>query len=103
VLAPSTLNFGTQAIGTTSAVQTLTLTNPVNAISVALAVSTSSITGNDFAVAQNGCQQPVPPGGSCTFSLTFTPSAAGPRSALFAVFDNAVTPSQSVTLTGSGQ
>jgi hypothetical protein len=104
VLSPSTLNFGTQAVGTTSAPLTLTLTNPVNAISVALAITTSSITGVDFAVQQNGCQQqPIPPGVSCTISLTFTPSAAGPRTALFALFDNAATPTQSVTLKGSGQ
>jgi ASPM-SPD-2-Hydin domain-containing protein len=103
ILAPTTLTFASQAVGTTSPAQTVTLTNPINGISLPLIVTATSIAGIDFAVAKNGCQQPIPSGTSCTITLTFTPSATGSRSALFSIFDNAVTSSQTVALRGSGR
>jgi hypothetical protein len=41
-------------------------------------------------------------GASCTFSLTFTASQAGPRSGALTITDNAANAQQSVTLVGTG-
>lgn len=74
---PSTtlLSFGPQALGTTSAPQTVTLSNPGTFYS--LAIGNGQITG-DFA-ATNDCGGTLAPLSSCHFFVTFTPTAPGPR------------------------
>ncbi len=44
----------------------------------------------------------VPPGGSCTIIVTFTPSAKGFRSAALAITDDGGGSPQTVVLTGTG-
>ncbi|MBV8945592.1 MAG: choice-of-anchor D domain-containing protein [Solirubrobacterales bacterium] len=103
-LAPSSLTFGSQLVGTTSGAQTVTLTNSGTA---PLTVSSISVTGanaGDFAEA-NSC--PIAPAtlavnGSCTISATFAPTAAGGRTAAIQVADNAANSPQNVSLSGSG-
>lgn len=102
VLSPTSLTFASRAIGTTSSAQTVTLTNPVNGQSAPLTISSISAVG-DFAIAQNGCGRLLASGGSCTVSVTFTPTAAGARTGLIAFFDNAPSLQQGVTLNGTGQ
>ena len=74
---PSTtlLSFGPQALGTTSAPQTVTLSNPGTFYS--LGIGNGQITG-DFA-ATNDCGGTLAPLSSCHFFVTFTPTAPGPR------------------------
>ncbi|MBV9808688.1 MAG: choice-of-anchor D domain-containing protein [Solirubrobacterales bacterium] len=103
-LAPSSLTFGSQLVGTTSGAQTVTLTNSGTA---PLTVSSISVTGanaGDFAEA-NSC--PIAPAtlavnGSCTISATFAPTAAGGRTAAIQVADSAANSPQTVSLSGSG-
>ncbi len=75
-LSPNSVTFASQSVNTTSASQTVNLTNGGN---MALSITSISITGanaSDFAQS-NTCGTSVPAGGSCTISVTFTPSATG--------------------------
>jgi hypothetical protein len=96
-LTPASLTFASQTIATPSAAQTVTLTNSGTA---PLAIGIVTITG-DFAQT-NTCGTSVAAGASCTFAVTFTPTATGTRSGSLGIADNAGTSPQTVTLSGSG-
>jgi len=100
--SPSSLNFGTVAVGTSSNPMSTTLTNRQK---VALTITGISITGTnsgDFSQT-NTCPSSVPAGGTCTISVTFTPGGTGSRSGKVKVNDDASTSPQSVGLSGTGQ
>ncbi|HVI08183.1 MAG TPA: choice-of-anchor D domain-containing protein, partial [Candidatus Binatia bacterium] len=98
-LSASSLTYGSQTVGTTSAAQTLTLTN--NGTS-ALTVSSSSTSG-DFAVSSSNCATlpaTVSAGGNCQFAVTFIPSTTGTRTGSLILGDSVGT--QVVALSGTG-
>lgn len=99
-LTPATLPFGTQALGTTSAAQSITLTDSGDA---PLAISDVTASG-DFAIGTNSCGTSLAVGASCTVTVTFSPSAFGNRTGTFTVTDNAPTTgsTQTVALSGNG-
>ena len=95
----STLSFGTQKVGTSSASQALTVTNSGTSnlnVSVALAGNNAS----DFSQTNN-CSVVVP-NGTCTVHVTYSPIGAHASSAQVKFTDNAVGSPQSVNLTGTG-
>lgn len=65
---PATLDFGEQMTGTTSGVQTVTLTAKPD-VSVKIFVTTP--TNGDFGVLPSGCD--LEPSASCALTVTFTP------------------------------
>ena len=100
-LSTLTLVFGGQVVGVPSNAHDLVLTNsggaPLNVASVSLSGASSS----DFA-ASDTCGSPVPPQGTCTISVTFTPSTSGARNATLIITDDAADSPQTVALTGTG-
>jgi hypothetical protein len=102
-LAPTSLVFGGQGVGSTSAAQTVTLTNKlaVQAISIT-SISLSGANPGDFAET-NTCGTSVGAQASCTISVTFTPTATGTRTASVMITDNGGGSPQSVGLTGTGK
>ncbi|MFO1303105.1 MAG: choice-of-anchor D domain-containing protein [Burkholderiales bacterium] len=96
---PPTLTMPTTTVGTSSAAQAVTLSNTGGA-AVAVSSITSSNAG-EFTVSGSTCAT-VNAGGSCTFNLTFTPAAAGGRSATVTVVSNGTGSPQSITVTGTG-
>lgn len=96
-LYPSVVNFGKQPVGTSSPAQLITLSNPGVA---PLALSGVSASG-DYAET-NGCPASVLQEGTCTVSVTFTPTAEGARPGAVTFNDNAPGSPQSVGLTGIG-
>jgi hypothetical protein len=96
-LSATILNFGEQALSTTSAPQTLTLTNAGNGALTPLTITVSG----DFAQT-NTCGSSVAANGSCSINVTFTPTNAGTRSGALTIADNASNSPQTVSLTGSG-
>lgn len=102
--SPTSLNFGNIAVGATSAVQTVTLTNSGQA---AMSIAGISITGanpGDFAQS-NTCPtgaSTLAAGASCAIDVTFAPTSGGMRSAAVRVSDNAPGSPQSVALSGVG-
>jgi len=100
-VSPTSLTFGPQAVGTTSANQTVTLTN-----SQPTALTINNIFGNgtnssDFGQS-NDCGNSVPAGLSCTININFTPSGTGTRTGNLVISDSATNSPQTVTLTGTG-
>jgi hypothetical protein len=100
-VAPTSLNFGSQAVGTTSAKQNVILTN-----SEPTALTINNIFGNganstDFGQS-NDCGSSVPPGEACTISIDFAPTATGTRTANLVISDSANNSPQTITLTGVG-
>jgi hypothetical protein len=99
---PTTLNFGTVVVGHSSAPMNLVLSNRQK---ITLNVSSVSITGlnlGDFSQT-NDCTPSLAAGGTCTIAVTFTPRAAGSRSANVKIVDDASTSPQTVKVSGSGQ
>ena len=96
-LAPTGLTFPGQPIGTTSAAQTVTLTNSGNA---PLSIISVQVTG-DYAQTNN-CPGSLSAGAGCTVTMTFTPTVVGARAGTLTVTDNAAGSPQSVSLTGTG-
>ncbi len=100
-IAPTSLTFKSQVVGTTSAAQTLTLTNNSN--------SSLSLTGfagsGEFSVtagATSPCTSSLGAGGKCTLSVTFTPTTTGSIRGAATITDGASTSPQAVKLTGTG-
>jgi hypothetical protein len=98
---PASLTFGAQAIGTTSAAQSVTVANTGTA---PLFINSAAVPNTlDFTVVGDGCPGlTLPPGGSCVMSMTFSPTAAGTRTAALTVTDNAPGSPQTALLTGTG-
>ncbi|HLY63749.1 MAG TPA: choice-of-anchor D domain-containing protein [Terriglobia bacterium] len=99
-LSPTSLTFGKQNVGSTSAAETITLTNNGGA---ALTVSGIAVTG-DFAQT-NTCGSSVAAGTNCTITVTFSPTAQGARTGILTITDNSngvAGSTQTVALSGSG-
>jgi hypothetical protein len=99
---PATLSFGSQTEGTTSAAQSVILTNN-QAGTLNISGITSSL--SDFAVASTTC--PISPnllagGASCTTSVTFSPTATGSRTGTLSFKGNATNSPQKVSVSGTG-
>ena len=97
-LAPISLAFANQIIGTTSGAQSVTLTSSGDA---ALNISSISVTGN-FAQSNN-CGSALAAGANCTLNVAFTPTATGARTGTLTIADDALNGSpQTTSLTGTG-
>jgi hypothetical protein len=98
---PTSLTFAAQAIGTTSAPQSITVTNTGNA---GLFINSAATPGTlDFTQVNDGCSGlTLAPGTSCSVSITFSPTASGARSATFTLTDNAANSPQTVPISGTG-
>jgi hypothetical protein len=101
-LSPQTVSFGDQATGFTSAAQTLTLTN---AGSAPLTISDLERHGDFDIDPTTTCAADVAVaagGGTCTISVTFTPTALGDRTGDVTITDNAAGSPHVVALDGNG-
>jgi hypothetical protein len=101
-LGPAALTFSSLAVGTTSAAQTVTLTNTGNA---ALTITSIAIAGRGASSFRqtNACGSTLNAGAHCTVSVTFHPTSAGSLTASLTVTDNAAGNSQSVALNGASR
>jgi hypothetical protein len=101
---PTNLTFATQAVGTISAAQTVTVTNtgsePLNLTKISTGSTDFAETDNCLSAPNNGVLAPQAP--PCTISVTFTPTASGTRSSALTISDNATGSPQSVILSGTG-
>lgn len=96
-LSTTSVTFGPQPVGTTSARQTV---NVSNSGAGDLNISSLQITG-DFAQT-NTCGGSLTIGTSCTISITSTPTVAGKRTGTVTITDNAADSPQHIALTGFG-
>ena len=95
--------FGIVAVGKTSAVRPLRISNP-SLYPMTLGIDVTS----DYHVASGKtttCPNPgvLAPGGKCQYGLTLMPSASGPDDGLATILSNAGNASLTVSLTGAGR
>ncbi|MGA8043187.1 MAG: choice-of-anchor D domain-containing protein, partial [Terracidiphilus sp.] len=96
--APTSLIFASQADGTTSAAQSVTLTNTG---SIALVPTAISVTG-DFSETDNCLNATMNAGASCTAQVTFTPTQTGTRTGQLSISANVAGGQLTVALSGTG-
>jgi Bacterial Ig-like domain (group 2)/Galactose oxidase, central domain/Kelch motif len=105
-LLPASLAFGNEYEGATSATKTLTLKNvQATAPLTITSIGSSGANAADFSMAGGTCpSSPETLGASksCTITVSFSPSAAGSRTASLIVTDNASSNPPAITLTGTG-
>jgi hypothetical protein len=92
-LSPLTLSFADQLVGSTSATQTVTLTNAGTA---KLTVGTITTTA-DYTHPSKTCTATLAAGSSCTISVAFAPKSTGPLTGTLTVGTNGT-----VALSGTG-
>lgn len=101
-LSPTTINFGTVAVGSTSAVQVVTVTNnqttavPINSV----------VPSGDFVYTSGGgvpCGASVPANSICTLGVEFAPTTTGGISGDLTFNYAAGSSPQVVALSGTGQ
>ncbi len=101
-VSPPTISFGTVAVGTTSAVQVVTVTNfvttpvPINSV----------IASGDYIYTTGGgipCGANIPANGICTLGVEFSPTVTGPISGNLTLSDAAGSSPEVVNLSGTGQ
>ena len=96
---PSSLAFGSQALGTIGAAKTVTLSNSTpGTLPVAVDLSGHA---DDMLVSRNTCGDGVPGDGACSIAIRFAPGALGARAATL-VLDPAGPQRVELALTGVG-
>lgn len=96
-LMPTAVDFGTQLVGSTSAVTNVTVSNTGTSSG---ALSSISVSGGDFSVQANTCGTSLAAQVGCTVSLVFKPTASGGRTGVLTIVSDAGT--QTVLITGVG-
>jgi len=100
-VSPTSLSFGRQNLGTTSAAQSVTLSSTGNAPLNINSIAIGGTNPGDF-LQTNTCGNSLAAGANCTINVTFAPTVMGSRNASLAVSDNASDSPQMVPLTGTG-
>ena len=95
--SPSGLSFGSVAVGSTSAAQTETVSNPGSS-----AVSVSSVSASGTFSQTNTCGGSIAAGGSCTVSVKFAPTTSAAASGALSVASSAPGSPLTVALSGTG-
>ena len=98
---PNKLAFPKQAVGTNSAAKSILLTNTGGLDVKLTGITISDPNKGDFS-ALSSCSTTLLPGGQCTVTVTFSPSAIGARTAFLHFIDDAEANPQTVKLSGTG-
>src|SRR5580658_1989280 len=103
-IAPTSLAFVGQSIGTKSPLPEprITITNAGTSGLTINGVAVTGVNAGDFTELDNCTGRSLGASGTCSLSVTFQPTAAGPRSASISVSDDAPNSPQTVALTGTG-
>ncbi|MFD8569817.1 choice-of-anchor D domain-containing protein [Streptomyces sp. NPDC059639] len=95
--SPTSLTFASTAPGSTSAAQTVKVTNSGDATA-----SISSVAASGDFIQTNTCGSSLAAGSSCNVSVTFKPTASGTRTGTLTVNSNASNSPLTVALSGTG-
>lgn len=102
-LVPSTLDFGSLFVGSTSAPQTTTYTNGSLQAAFIDNVRIEGADAADFRIIDETCEnKTIASGGTCIISIEFTPSHLGTHTATLVVTDNRTGSPRVALLTGIG-
>jgi len=103
-LAPASLSFSSQLVGSQSAAQTSVLKNTGNAALVIMSIDMTGANATDFPSSNDCPHSPaaLAPNATCTISVAFAPSASGGRTAAVTISDNAGGSPHTLPLSGTG-
>ena len=104
LVMPSPINFGSQAVGVGSAVQARNIGITGNA-AVQIATPPTSSNPLEFVVVSTTCSAGtyvLPPTGTCSVSIQFTPAATGARSATISISSNGIGSPNTFSVSGTG-
>ena len=107
-VTPTSLNFGSVLVGTTSASQNLTLHNTGNAVLTGIGVVISGpfsrIATGAFPAGAPNCNAAgtLAAGANCTIKVVFTPTVVGPSTGSVAISANVPVSGSPVSLSGGG-
>jgi hypothetical protein len=101
-LSATSLTAGSFPVGTTSATNSLTLTDSGTGALSITSVTLAGPNAGDFAL-NSGCPSSLAAGANCLITFTFTPNAPGTRTAYINITDDAPGSPQTVTLSGTGE
>jgi hypothetical protein len=100
---PTSVTFPAQTVGTTSAGQTVTVTNTGSAALFFNRVSTTGVADLDYTLVNDQCVGlSIPAGGTCTETIDFHPTADGSRPITVLFTDNAPASPQALPVNGTG-
>jgi hypothetical protein len=100
-VAPATLSFAGQIVASSSAAQTVTITN-----NLAATANLAIAGGGEFAAMPGGatpCGATLASHAQCTWNVTFTPSGVGNRAGSITITSSGNPAVQTVGVTGTGQ
>ncbi len=100
VVETPALAFSAQTVNTTSVSQNVTVRTTGTA---PVTFTAPTIAGTDFTISSPGCSGQLSPGNLCNVGITFTPSAAGVRTATLQINSDAPGSPATANLTGVGQ
>jgi len=100
-ISPASLTFPSQTVQTTSSAMPVTLSNTGSAALTLTSIGISGANAAEFAQT-NTCGTTLAAGANCLVNVSFTPAAAGARSAQLQITDNAAGSPHTVILTGTG-
>jgi hypothetical protein len=95
--SPSSLAFGDVASGSTSAAQSVTVSNPGSS-----AVSVSSVSASGPFSQTSTCGSSIAAGGTCTVSVKFAPTSGGSQTGALTIATSAPGSPLTLPLTGTG-
>ncbi len=98
-VTPAALTFGTGTVGSTSATQSISVTNTGGAVATTFALANGDPT--HFVVSGNTCGAVLGVGGSCSLNVAYAPNAAGPNNAAL-TFSYAGGTDITVSMAGTG-
>ena len=101
-VTPASLAFGNVATGTTSAAQTLTLSNTGNATLTGITVAVTAPFSRPTGAAAGTCGTTLAAASTCTINVVFSPTAAGAANGTATVTGNVPVTNSPVALTGTG-
>jgi len=100
-LSATSLSFGSSAVGTATASQSVTLTNSGQGALSITSIGVTGVNASSFA-STSTCGTSVAVGANCSISVDFDPTMAGPLAATVAITDNAGGSPQGIALSGTG-
>jgi hypothetical protein len=101
LLAPTTLAFGNENVGQTSAAQISILSNTSSAVLNIAGIAISGPQSGDYEQT-NTCGTSLGAGTNCAITVTFSPQGTGVRTAVIQITDNASNSPQMIGLSGTG-
>ncbi len=97
----TSLSFASQTLGTTSATQTITVTNSGTGTLTITGITLGGTNSGDFPETST-CGTSLVAAATCQISVAFKPGATGTRVATISLADNATGSPQVVSLSGTG-